>query len=238
MRGEPTGRLPVPSVAPQLQQQQQNEVHPPTYSVSSPRSDSIEQTEYVSVSLPSVLLREETPELNRQPKIAYFSADQNRSVSQQPLSQSQPYPDYQRYSSVPAPRSGSVSYEQVAIDPRGQQYQQVDSPASHISVASGPSANKVQPSLQEYRSTGITKEEVREMDQVEFPEGVLRIGFNINYSLPKNVKTWGQLKEFVAQNPNLFAELDLTTLHTFQELHMKALERLHPKQTLTGNQIN
>ncbi|GAD96482.1 hypothetical protein NFIA_018670 [Paecilomyces variotii No. 5] len=65
----------------------------------------------------------------------------------------------------------------------------------------------------------MTPEQIREMDRWPFPPTILNSN-NMNSPVPKNVKTWGQLKQWAAQNPHLLGGVDLPKLLTLQRLHL------------------
>ncbi|KAJ9220914.1 hypothetical protein DTO207G8_8514 [Paecilomyces variotii] len=77
--------------------------------------------------------------------------------------------------------------------------------------------------LQFFRSQNggldMTPEQVREMDRWPFPPSILNSN-NMNSPVPKTVKTWGQLKQWAAQNPHLLGGVDLPKLLTLQRLHL------------------
>ncbi|KAL1846939.1 hypothetical protein Plec18170_008907 [Paecilomyces lecythidis] len=64
----------------------------------------------------------------------------------------------------------------------------------------------------------ITPEQMREVDRWPFPPSILNSN-NMTSPVPKNVKTWGQLKQWAAQNPHLLGGVDLPKLLTLQRLH-------------------
>lgn len=65
----------------------------------------------------------------------------------------------------------------------------------------------------------MTPEQIREMDRWQFPPSIINSN-NMNSPVPKNVKTWGQLKQWAAQNPHLLGGVDLPKLLTLQRLHL------------------
>lgn len=66
----------------------------------------------------------------------------------------------------------------------------------------------------------ITQKQIREMDRVPFPPQILNSNANMNPPVPKTVKTWGQLKQWVAQNPQVLGNVDLSRLLELQRLHL------------------
>ncbi|CRG85849.1 Cell surface glycoprotein 1 [Talaromyces islandicus] len=66
----------------------------------------------------------------------------------------------------------------------------------------------------------MSPEQVARMDRVPFPPQMLNNNPNINPPVPKTVKTWGQLKEWVLQNPQVLGNVDLPKLSQLQRLHL------------------
>ncbi|KAL4975028.1 hypothetical protein BDW66DRAFT_76853 [Aspergillus desertorum] len=68
-------------------------------------------------------------------------------------------------------------------------------------------------------SMEMTPEEISRMDNMPFPPAI----FNNNpsaASIPKNIKTWGQLKHLAAASPQLLGGLDHQKLMTYQKFHL------------------
>ncbi|KAJ5587056.1 uncharacterized protein N7459_002821 [Penicillium hispanicum] len=61
----------------------------------------------------------------------------------------------------------------------------------------------------------MTAEQGKEMDRASFPPSLL----GNNPQVPKHIKTWGQIKQWVATNPQAANGLDLQKLMTFQKMH-------------------
>lgn len=75
--------------------------------------------------------------------------------------------------------------------------------------------------LLQQQSSGVemTAEQVKEMDRLQFPPSL--INSNQNSSFPKNIKTWGQLKQLAAANPQVLGgKAGLSKLMTLQKLHL------------------
>ncbi|KAF2101511.1 hypothetical protein NA57DRAFT_53470 [Rhizodiscina lignyota] len=67
---------------------------------------------------------------------------------------------------------------------------------------------------QQQQRPGITREMVLQLDQRPFPPSILNAN-KINGSIPESVKTWGQLKQYIAANPQV-ASLDESMLLRMQ----------------------
>ncbi|KAL4919298.1 hypothetical protein BDW62DRAFT_43135 [Aspergillus aurantiobrunneus] len=80
----------------------------------------------------------------------------------------------------------------------------------------------------------MTPEQVREMDRVQFPSAIF--GNNPNAaSIPKNIKTWGQLKQLAATNHQLLGGMDLQKLMTYQKFHLAQLLKESSNRNLEQN---
>lgn len=66
----------------------------------------------------------------------------------------------------------------------------------------------------------MTPEQVREMDRLHFPPSILNTNPNMNSPVPKNIKTWGQLKQWATANPQVLKGVDPPKLMTLQKLHL------------------
>ncbi|PGH20404.1 hypothetical protein AJ80_03549 [Polytolypa hystricis UAMH7299] len=65
----------------------------------------------------------------------------------------------------------------------------------------------------------MTEDQLREMDRVPFPPAVINANPSIAPALPKNVKAWGQLKQWASQNPHIVGDVNLQRLQTLQKFH-------------------
>lgn len=142
----------------------------------------------------------------------------------------------------PIPMQQSMSDAGQRIPERNGQVRNVQPPgtmAPQVPGASGllqnqplpdqhPSAYQRQQSelarLRQIRQLGnggqdMTEEQIREMDRVHFPQAILNTNANINPPVPKNVKTWGQLKSWVSQNPRVLGDVGISKLQTLQKFH-------------------
>ena len=70
--------------------------------------------------------------------------------------------------------------------------------------------------------SALTDEQARLMDRQNFPAGILNISGALS-TLPKEVKTWGQLKGWVAQNQGTLPQGSLIKLRGLQGLHYQNL---------------
>lgn len=69
----------------------------------------------------------------------------------------------------------------------------------------------------------MTPEQVKEMDRLNFPPSILSNNTNMNTPAAKNIKTWGQLKQFANSNPQALGGMDIPRLMTLQKLHLAQL---------------
>lgn len=69
----------------------------------------------------------------------------------------------------------------------------------------------------------MTPDQAKDMDRVPFPPSILSNNPNINAAALKNIKTWGQLKQFASSNPHGLGGMDIARLMTFQKLHLAQL---------------
>ncbi|KAL4736773.1 hypothetical protein BDV11DRAFT_9174 [Aspergillus similis] len=65
----------------------------------------------------------------------------------------------------------------------------------------------------------MTPEEISRMDNMPFPPAIFNNNPNAA-SIPKNIKTWGQLKQLAAASPQLLGGLDHQKLITYQKFHL------------------
>lgn len=63
----------------------------------------------------------------------------------------------------------------------------------------------------------MTPEQLKEMDRRPFPPSI--VGNSQTTPVPKNIKTWGPLKQWAAANPQALGGVDLQKLMTVQKLH-------------------
>ncbi|GFG18647.1 hypothetical protein IFM5058_09214 [Aspergillus udagawae] len=79
---------------------------------------------------------------------------------------------------------------------------------------------KLQLLRQQSGSIEMTPDQVKEMDRIQFPPAILANNPNMVSPVPKHIKTWGQLKQWVAANPQALGGVDLQKLMTLQKLHL------------------
>jgi hypothetical protein len=65
----------------------------------------------------------------------------------------------------------------------------------------------------------MNADQTREMDRMVFPPSMINSNANMNPPVPKTVKTWGQLKAWVVQNPQVLGNVDSAKLLDLQRLH-------------------
>ncbi|PWY76318.1 hypothetical protein BO70DRAFT_94389 [Aspergillus heteromorphus CBS 117.55] len=66
----------------------------------------------------------------------------------------------------------------------------------------------------------MSQEQVKEMDRLNFPPAVLNSSNPSVAAVPKNLRSWGQLKQWVASNPQPMGGLDLGKLIALQRIHL------------------
>lgn len=79
----------------------------------------------------------------------------------------------------------------------------------------------------------MTPDQVREMDRLPFPPAIFHN--NPNVSIPKNIGTWGQLKQLAATNGQLLGGMDMQRLQTFQKFHLAQLLKETSNRSLEQN---
>ena len=72
-------------------------------------------------------------------------------------------------------------------------------------------------------NSALTDEQARQMDRQNFPPGILNITGALS-TLPKDVKTWGQLKSWVAENQTTLPPGTLIKLRGLQGIHYQNLK--------------
>ncbi|KAL2866709.1 uncharacterized protein BJX67DRAFT_381641 [Aspergillus lucknowensis] len=82
--------------------------------------------------------------------------------------------------------------------------------------------------------TEMTPEQIREMDRLPFPPQILNNNPNAA-SIPKNIKTWGQLKQLAATNMQLLGGTDLPKLMTLQKYHLAQLLKENSNRNVEQN---
>nr|KMM73029.1 hypothetical protein CPAG_09318 [Coccidioides posadasii RMSCC 3488] len=74
--------------------------------------------------------------------------------------------------------------------------------------------------LQQRSSTfTMNEDQLREMDKVPFPFAIFNSNPAVAQALPKNLKTWGQLKMWASKNPQALGEISVDRLAMLQKLH-------------------
>ncbi|KAL2836352.1 hypothetical protein BJY01DRAFT_58703 [Aspergillus pseudoustus] len=80
----------------------------------------------------------------------------------------------------------------------------------------------------------MTPEQIREMDRVPFPPQIFANNPNAA-SIPKNIKTWGHVKELATTNPQLLGATDLPKLMTLQKYHLAQILKETSNRNLEQN---
>lgn len=86
---------------------------------------------------------------------------------------------------------------------------------------------KLQILRQQNNGIEMTSEQGKEMDRTIFPPSILN---NNSSQVPKHIKTWGQLKQWAAANPQAANGVDLPKLMTLQKLHFAQILTHHAKE--------
>ncbi|KAL4880118.1 hypothetical protein BJY04DRAFT_192519 [Aspergillus karnatakaensis] len=81
----------------------------------------------------------------------------------------------------------------------------------------------------------MTADQIREMDRVPFPPAIFNNNPNAAASLPKNIRTWGQLKQLVATNQQMLSGMDLQKLMTLQKFHLAQIIKETSNRNLEQN---
>ena len=74
-------------------------------------------------------------------------------------------------------------------------------------------------------ANSLTEDQARQMDKFNFPEGLLSSQVMLSH-LPTNIKTWGQLKDWVAQHMNSMPGDILEKLKGLQGLHFRNMQQI------------
>ncbi|KAI1964793.1 hypothetical protein LOZ58_001483 [Ophidiomyces ophidiicola] len=69
----------------------------------------------------------------------------------------------------------------------------------------------------------MSEDQVREMDRLPFPFAMLNSYPSMAQTMPKTLKTWGQLKMWVSKNPQAPGEITMDRLVMLQKLHFSQL---------------
>ncbi|KAJ5085737.1 hypothetical protein N7532_010508 [Penicillium argentinense] len=77
----------------------------------------------------------------------------------------------------------------------------------------------------------MTPEQSKEMDRASFPASLL----NQNSAVPKHIKTWGQLKQWAAANPQSATGIDMSKLLTLQKLHFGQILNVQQAKNSNGH---
>ncbi|CAG8104100.1 unnamed protein product [Penicillium olsonii] len=83
-------------------------------------------------------------------------------------------------------------------------------------------AYKLQLLRQHNNGVEMTAEQGRHMDRVSFPPSILNMN-GTSMQVPNNIKSWGQLKQWAATNPQVASPNDVPRLVMLQKLHLGQL---------------
>jgi hypothetical protein len=75
---------------------------------------------------------------------------------------------------------------------------------------------------QQNNGVEMTPEQGKQMDRVSFPPSILNMN-GTSMQVPNNIKSWGQLKQWAASNPQVASPNDLPRLMMLQKLHLGQL---------------
>ncbi|RAL09936.1 uncharacterized protein BO97DRAFT_150839 [Aspergillus homomorphus CBS 101889] len=104
--------------------------------------------------------------------------------------------------------------QQMSVQQRQQQQQQQQQQQRQHDMY------KLQLLRQHSGGIEMSPEQVKEMDRLHFPPAILNNNPNISSPVPKHIKTWGQLKQLAASNPQLLGGVDIQKLMALQKLHL------------------
>ncbi|KAK2738194.1 hypothetical protein FQN57_007169 [Myotisia sp. PD_48] len=81
--------------------------------------------------------------------------------------------------------------------------------------------------MRQQKSMELTDDQIREMDRVPFPHALINANTSISPkpTFPPNVGTWGQLKMWASQNPQMLGDMSLPKLQGLQKLHFQSIQR-------------
>ena len=83
-------------------------------------------------------------------------------------------------------------------------------------------AYKLQLLRQQNNGVEMTPEQGKQMDRVSFPPSILNMN-GTSMQVPNNIKSWGQLKQWAASNPQVASPNDVPRLMMLQKLHLGQL---------------
>lgn len=83
-------------------------------------------------------------------------------------------------------------------------------------------AYKLQLLRQQNNGVEMTPDQGKHMDRVSFPPSILNMN-GTSMQVPNNVKSWGQLKQWAASNPQIASPNDVPRLMMLQKLHLGQL---------------
>ncbi|KAE8144407.1 hypothetical protein BDV25DRAFT_95931 [Aspergillus avenaceus] len=69
----------------------------------------------------------------------------------------------------------------------------------------------------------LSPEQMKDMDRLPYPPSILSNNPNVSSPVPKHIKTWGQLKQWVSANPQVLGGIDPQKLVTFQKYHLSQI---------------
>ncbi|KAJ6044443.1 hypothetical protein N7460_005798 [Penicillium canescens] len=81
---------------------------------------------------------------------------------------------------------------------------------------------KLQMLRQQNNGVEMTADQSKQMDRVAFPPSILNMN-GTSMQVPKNIKNWGQLKQWAASNPGVSRPNDVSRLMMLQKLHLGQL---------------
>jgi hypothetical protein len=102
----------------------------------------------------------------------------------------------------------------------------------HMQRAQQNEMSRLQMLRQQNNGMEMTPEQTTQMDQAPFPQSLL----TNNSQVPKNIKTWGQLKQWVSSNSQAATGIDPNKLLTLQKLHFAQILSVQAKDPNRQNQ--
>ncbi|KAL4933701.1 uncharacterized protein BDV17DRAFT_66065 [Aspergillus undulatus] len=118
-----------------------------------------------------------------------------------------------------------VPGQQMSIQQRQQQQQQQQQQLRGLQLLRQHTAPNME----------LNPEQVGQMDRIPFPTAIFNNNPNVAASIPKDIKSWGQLKRLAAANPQLLGGMDLQKLSTFQKYHFAQLLKENSSRNLEQN---
>ncbi|KAJ5414607.1 hypothetical protein N7509_001234 [Penicillium cosmopolitanum] len=133
--------------------------------------------------------------------------------------------------------AGNIQHENDSGQRAGNFQQQASQPGHlqvpwHIQRAQHGEMARIQMQQQQNNFIEMTPEQTTQMDQATFPQSLL----TNNSKVPKNITTWGQLKQWVSSNSQASTGINPNHLLTLQRLHFAQIISVQAKDPNRQNQ--